>query len=78
MIVVTVDRDGLDRGTVSQPFRIDPHGRSTIYAACIRFPDGAEGVYFPDAPRMDGARLWIECDKIEYKHDPDDELWWTV
>lgn len=65
MIVVTVNRDGLERGTATNPIRVEnPAIGSAAIAECseVVLTGEVRVVYRPDYPRADGARVWIEAD----------------
>lgn len=76
MIRITVDRDGLDRGTATRPLRTynSMTGRTRHFAEL--WPEGdVRIIYSPDAPLQDGARVWIECDSARGHLDIDDNFW---
>lgn len=66
MIVVTVNRDGLERGTTPQPIEVHWADGQSEAAAEIRLLGDVRVVYRPDTPRQDGARVWIEADNVVF------------
>lgn len=61
MIRVTVNRDGIDKGTAN-PIRIERPGLLTADCAEAELRGNVRIVFRPDAPLADGTRVWIECD----------------
>jgi hypothetical protein len=70
MLRITIDRDGIDHGS-THPIRVHAPDR-VYYAVAVRIIGDSDLIYEPDAPLVDGTRLWIECERVRAKLDPED------
>lgn len=64
MIRVTIDRDGLERGTAKFPIRIEEttgRGRTWRARGEVSLDGDVAIIYSPNDPLKDGARVWIEA-----------------
>jgi hypothetical protein len=68
VIRVTVNRDGLERGTAERPITAvnDSSGRRVETAGPLYLRGTVKVVYAPAEPLQDGARVWIEADSAVY------------
>lgn len=64
MIRVTVNRDGLERGTARNPLLVwRPGAARPQERSSVELEGNVRVVYEPNNPMPDGARVWIEADR---------------
>jgi hypothetical protein len=64
VIIVTVNKDGLERGDAVRPIRVYQPDGIIFETSSVGLEGGVRVMYNPEHPRQDGARVWIEASRV--------------